>query len=60
MLTTKKWKPSGENLVCVRALKKVEADIGAYKIRIPNGELKWVPVSTFDALVDSGNVTEFL
>jgi hypothetical protein len=60
MLTTKKWKPAGENLVCVKALKKVEADIGAYKIRIPKGELKWIPVSTFDVLVDSGNVTEFL
>lgn len=59
MLSVKRWKPAGENLVCVRALKKVEADIGTYKIRIPNGELKWVPVSTFDALVESGSVTEF-
>lgn len=59
-LSVKRWKPAGENLVCVKALKKVEADIGTYKIRIPNGELKWVPVSTFDALVESGCVTEFL
>jgi hypothetical protein len=59
MLSVKRWKPAGEHLICVKALKKVEADVGAYKIRIPNGEVKWIPVSTFDSLVESGNVTEF-
>lgn len=52
------WVPSGGRRVPVLALKNVRADIGAYQIRISNGEVGMVPVSTLDVLVDNGSVAE--
>ena len=52
------WMPAGQVKVKVRTLKKVEADVGAFRLRFPaNAEVE-VPVSTLTHLVECGLVTE--
>jgi glycosyltransferase involved in cell wall biosynthesis len=52
------WTPAGQGKVRVRTLKRVEADVGAYRLRFPaNAEVE-IPLSTLTHLTQCGLVTE--
>lgn len=57
-LTQKVWVRSGAHRRLVRALTKVIADVGEYKIRMEAGETQAVPVSTITHLLECGLVEE--
>lgn len=57
-LPNKVWVKAGTQRRLVRALKRVEADIGDYKIRIPDGEVQAVPISTIPTLLECGLIEE--
>lgn len=58
LLTEKEWMPAGGTGRMVRALRKVEADVGIYKIRLQAGEEGLIPAVTLEHLVSCGAVTE--
>ena len=58
LLPEKEWMPAGGTGRMVRALRKVEADVGIYKIRLKAGEEGMVSAVTVEHLVSSGAVTE--
>jgi glycosyltransferase involved in cell wall biosynthesis len=52
------WKPAGKIVARVRTLKKIEADVGEFRLRFPAGAEVDVPVSTLAHLAECGLVTE--
>ena len=58
LLKDKEWVYCGGDGRLVRALRKVEADVGIYKIRLKVGEEKLIPAVTVEHLVSSGAVAE--
>lgn len=57
-LTNKVWVKSGALRRLVKAVKRVEADVGEYRLRIAPGEIQAVPVSTIQHLLDCELVEE--
>lgn len=57
-LSEKVWVKAGKQRVLVEAVKKVEADVGEYRIRMASGERQAVPVSVVSHLIECGLVKE--
>lgn len=57
-LKEKRWVPSGKVTMKVRTLRKVEADVGEFRLRFPANAVVDIPVSTLAHLRECGLVTE--
>ena len=58
LLAEKEWVMAGSAGRLVRALRRVDADVGVYKVRLRKGEEGLVPVGVLEHLVSAGAVPE--
>ena len=58
LVSRQTWVPAGSQTVKVRTLRKVEADVGQFRLRFPADTVVDVPISTLAHLFECGLVTE--
>ena len=58
LVSRQTWIPAGSQTVKVRTLRKVEADVGQFRLRFPANTVVDAPISTLAHLFECGLVTE--
>lgn len=55
-LGSPKWEMADQATVQVKALKKIEADIGRHRVRMAKGETQWISVNAKTVLLEAGAI----